>query len=132
LQRTSEIFADLYDHRVSEGVILQSSAVMADCVKPANEAIKQQLIDSDVVHFDETGLRVAGKLHWVHGAGTTALTYYQLHQKRGSAAMDDIGILPQIHRCLTRRREDGFPGDLVGGEKDHPGQHHGDHVLQFV
>lgn len=97
LQRTSEIFADLYDHRVSEGVILQSSAVMADCVKPANEAIKQQLIDSDVVHFDETGLRVAGKLHWVHGASTTALTYYQLHQKRGSAAMDDIGILPHFH-----------------------------------
>jgi transposase len=94
LQRTSEIFADLYDHRISEGVVLQSSATMADCVRPANEAIKQQLIDSDVVHFDETGLRVAGKLHWVHGAGTATLTHYGLHQKRGSEAMDDIGILP--------------------------------------
>lgn len=96
LQRTSEIFADLYDHRISEGLVLQSSATMADCVKPANEAIKQQLIDSDVVHFDETGLRVAGKLHWVHGAGTAKLTYYGLHQKRGSEAMDDIGILPHF------------------------------------
>jgi transposase len=94
LQRTSEIFADLYDHRISEGIVLQSSATMAGCVRPASEAIKQQLIDSDVVHFDETGLRVAGKLHWMHGAGTATLTYYQLHQKRGSEAMDDIGILP--------------------------------------
>jgi transposase len=65
LQRTSEIFADLYDHRVSEGVVLQSSVVMAHRVRPANDAIKQQLIGSDVVHFDETGLSVAGKLHWV-------------------------------------------------------------------
>jgi transposase len=97
LQRTSEIFADLYDHRISEDVVLRSGAVMADCVRPANEAIKHQLIESDVVHFDETGLRVAGKLHWVHGASTATLTYYQLHQKRGSVAMDDIGILPHFH-----------------------------------
>ena len=97
LERTSEIFADLYDHRVSEGVVLQSGVTMAKCVEPANEAIKQQLVDSDVVSFDETGLRVAGKLHWVHGAGTATLTHYQLHQKRGSEAMDDIGILPHFH-----------------------------------
>ena len=96
LQRTSEIFADLYDHRVSEGVVLQSGAVMADCVKPANEAIKQKLIHSDVVSFDETGLRVTGKLHWVHGASTAGLTYYQRHHKRGSEAMDAIGILPHF------------------------------------
>ncbi len=97
LERTSEIFADLYGHRVSEGVVLQSGVTMAERVKPANEAIKQQLIDSDVVSFDETGLRVAGKLHWVHGAGTATLTYYQVHQKRGSEAMDDIGILPHFN-----------------------------------
>lgn len=96
LERTGEIFADLYHHPVSEGVVLESGVLMAACIKPANEAIKQQLIDSDVVHFDETGLRVAGKLHWVHGASTDALTYYQVHQKRGSEAMNDIGILPHF------------------------------------
>ena len=97
LERTSEIFADLYDHRVSEGVVLQSGVTMAKYVEPANEVIKQLLVDSDVVSFDETGLRVAGKLHWVHGAGTATLTHYQLYQKRGSEAMNDIGILPHFH-----------------------------------
>lgn len=96
LERTTEIFADLYRHPISERLVEQANSLLAAAVRPANEAIKQQLLTSAVVNFDETGLRVAGKLHWVHVASTPDLTYYVVHQKRGSAAMDDIGILPDF------------------------------------
>lgn len=96
LERTAEIFADLYHLSLSEGVVRHANTLMTNCVKPANEAIKAQLINSDVVNFDETGLRVAGKLHWVHVASTETLTYYAVHHKRGSQAMDDIDILPAL------------------------------------
>ena len=96
LKRTTEIFADLYAHPVSEGVIEQANKELAQAVKVSNEAVKGQLIKADVACFDETGLRIESKLHWLHVASTPELTYYQAHQKRGSAAMDDIGILPRF------------------------------------
>ncbi len=49
-----------------------------------------------VVHFDETGLRVDGRLAWVHSASTTTLSLFTAHARRGAAAMDDAGVLPDF------------------------------------
>jgi len=48
---------------------------------------------SDVVHFDETGMRVVESLHWFHVASTDTITCYFIHPRRGTPAMKDIGIL---------------------------------------
>ena len=96
LERTTEIFADLYGHAISEAIVLQANATLADRVQPTTEAVKAALINSDVVNFDETGLRVGGKLHWVHVASTPELTDYTIHGNRGSVAMDAAAILPEF------------------------------------
>jgi transposase len=57
------------------------------------EQIKQQLLASHVVHFDESGVRVNGKLNWLHTACTPELTFYFVHPKRGKDAMDEGIIL---------------------------------------
>jgi transposase len=97
LERTSEMFADLYGHPVSEGTMVAAAQEIAAAVMPANEQIKGQLRAAEpVVHFDESGLRVTGKLQWLHSASTERLTSYAVHRKRGSEAMEAIGIVPTL------------------------------------
>jgi transposase len=56
--------------------------------------IKRQLRRSSVIHADETGLSVAGRLHYVHVASTPRLTHYGVDARRGKTAIDEINILP--------------------------------------
>jgi transposase len=95
-KRTRELFRDIFSHEISESTLVNISN---DCFKSLEnpvEQIRQQLINSPVVHFDETGSSLNGKGHWLHAAGTKVLTYYQIHKKRGSEAMDQIDILPRF------------------------------------
>lgn len=96
LARTREMFGDLYGHPLEEDTIRHANAHIEEQIAPSTEEIQQQLCDSAVVHFDETGLRAAGKLHWVHVASTSTLTHYTFHSKRGADAMIDGGILPHL------------------------------------
>ncbi len=59
-----------------------------------DEQLRALLGDQPVAHFDETGLRIAERLSWVHCASTQTLTRYTVHAKRGGQAMDDAGVLP--------------------------------------
>jgi len=97
LERTREILSDLYGHAMSEATIVTASQEVAEKVAPVNEAAQDHLINTAaVVHFDETGLRVEGSLQWTHVASTAEVTVLDVHPKRGSKALNDIGILPQL------------------------------------
>ena len=96
LARTCELLGDFYNHTPAQALILDANAAVADRISPSLAAIKQQLIAADVVHFDESGLRVEGTLNWLHVASTPWLTYYTVHPKRGQEGMQAMGILPAL------------------------------------
>jgi transposase len=48
------------------------------------EHILARLTEGGVRHLDETGLRVAGKLHWLHSISDSAFTHYRICAKRGA------------------------------------------------
>ena len=97
LERVSEALETLYGQPIAEGTIMDACQEVADLVTETNAAIKKHLTEWEaVVHFDETGVRVESKLHWLHSASTPRLTFYAIHPNRGSLAMDAIGILPSL------------------------------------
>src|SRR5512135_1077932 len=57
------------------------------------EGLDHELAGCEVVGFDETGLRVDGKLHWVHCARTGKYTLVSCHPRRGRAGIDELGVL---------------------------------------
>ena len=48
------------------------------------EHILSRLTEGGVRHLDETGLRIAGKLHWLHTICNSAFTHYRIDAKRGA------------------------------------------------
>jgi len=60
------------------------------------QVVREQLAAAEVVHFDETGARAAGRLHWVHSASTKLLSLFTVHTRRGKQAMDAAGVLPSF------------------------------------
>ena len=93
-ERSSKLLGDFFGCSISEAVMQSALQQCEQALTPVTEQIKETLKGEDVAHFDETGQRVAGKLHWLHVAATDKLTYYATHAKRGREATDEIGILP--------------------------------------
>ena len=92
-ERAAELLADVCSVPVSTGALVQMVTEASERLDPFLVAVTAGLIASPVVHFDETGARIAGRLGWVHSASTGTLTRYLAHRRRGREAMEQMGVL---------------------------------------
>ena len=83
LQRTKEFFQDCFGHSISEGTLVNHTKAFASQLRPFVQEAKEKILQSLVVHFDETGMRVEGKTQWLHTASTPEVTLQHIHAKRG-------------------------------------------------
>jgi transposase len=100
-ERERQMLADLFELPISTGSLQSYVEMAADTVKVATEAIKEAVKTAEVAHADETGFYVNGQRCWLHTVSTEELTYYEPHAKRGQAATDEIGILPELTGTLV-------------------------------
>jgi transposase len=91
--RTSQLLTDVFGAALCKRTLENTLSECSTRLQPVSETIKKALIASPVLNCDETGLRVEGKLHWVHSAGTPNLTYYTCHARRGKKGSDAAGVL---------------------------------------
>ena len=91
--RMAQLFADVLCAPVSVGALATMVTEAAGGLDPFLDVTRSLLHEAPAVHFDETGARVEGSLHWVHSASTALLTLVDCHKKRGRTAMDDLGVI---------------------------------------
>jgi len=101
VDRAAQLLADVLGASVATGTLAAVLAEGAAGLDGFLATVRDQLAAAPVAHFDETGARVAGRLHWVHSASSGLLSLFTVHAKRGKAAMDQAGVL------------DGFGGVAV-------------------
>ena len=91
--RIREFFVDTFGQNISPATVIKANTELYEQLADTEKDIMSQIIKSEVVHFDETGIRVNKTLHWLHAAGTNMYTYYFVDAKRGTIGMDAAGIL---------------------------------------
>lgn len=87
LARTVALMQDLYGAHLSQASIQSFAQEAALALRPTVAAIGQAVQGAGVVHADETGIRVKGKLHWLHCAVTNTLTWLGTARQAGNAGL---------------------------------------------
>lgn len=98
--RIQDYFADQLQIPISEGSIFNFNQDAHQLLADFENRAKAELAASEIVHADETGINIGGKRHWLHGASNDSWTCYEPHEKRGTDAMNDMGILPAFKGIL--------------------------------
>lgn len=96
-ERIGELLEQLTGYRINESTVCSVQKKLNDNLADFEEKSKAQLIQSEVIHNDETGIPVEGKTRWLHVTSTEEVTHYAVDIKRGKEATDRIGILPLFH-----------------------------------
>lgn len=92
-ERCAEAMGDLFNCQLSAGTL---ATIFTEGAREMGEPlllIKEGLRKAAVLNVDETNLRVKQKQEWVHVSSTDWLTLLIHDQRRGSAAIENIGIL---------------------------------------
>ena len=101
VRRTAALMGDFFGLKMADATVLAASEDARIRLQPTVDAIGQAIQEAKIAHADETGMRIAGSLHWMHVLATGMLTWVACHTKRGRQAFDALAILP------------GFLGTLI-------------------
>lgn len=116
-ERITQVMQDLFGHPISEGVILNALSRVEAQLEPFNILTKEALLASPILHVDETGMNVRGKLHWAHIALSKDAAQCLLHPKRGADAIKQMAILPSYRAIAVH--DHWKPYESIKGSFEH-------------
>ena len=92
--RIRDHFQDQMHIPVSAGSVFNFNKEAYERLASFEQWAKTRLVRSELLHADETGINIGAKRHWLHCASNASLTWFYPHARRGTEAMDEMGILP--------------------------------------
>jgi transposase len=84
----------------------------AEDLRQVYARIGERVAEVKVRHLDETGVRIAGKLQWLHTTSSLAFTFYRADEKRGAIPQDLQGGVVVHDHFLPYRRLDTVDHDF--------------------
>ena len=94
VKRLTETLTDLLGCPISQGTVINMTQRVSSNLDGFVETVKNLLINSPVIHNDETGAKKGKEKRWLHVACTPLITLYGIFSSRGKEAIDSLGILP--------------------------------------
>ncbi|MGB6165497.1 MAG: IS66 family transposase [Pseudonocardiaceae bacterium] len=95
--RTCQALAHLFGAKIAASTLVSwVKRIAAQITSTVIPGIVDRIAGSAVAHFDETGFRTAGSLHWMHSASTPTEVLLSVHARRGVKGMDAAGVLPRF------------------------------------
>ncbi|MFT4553643.1 MAG: transposase [Chlamydiales bacterium] len=94
--RLSQMLNDIFGIAISPGTCVNIDRRLFEKLEVFEVNLKAHLVASQVLHFDETGMRCEKKLHWIHVASSEVATFFGIHTKRGKEAINAFDILSEF------------------------------------
>ena len=101
LKRIQQMCADLYGYAISQDTITKSRQNCYNHLEDFELHVKGFLKTSDVLHADETGVRINGQTEWLHCLSNNDYTFLSVHDSRGMAAIEHMDVLPDFRGILV-------------------------------
>ena len=101
LARVCTLMQDAFGVSLSQASVASFNAQAAQALARTVAAIGQAVKSQAVVHADESGIRVQGKLHWLHCLVSPQLTWLGQHTRRGAQAFAALGLLGGVRGTLV-------------------------------
>jgi transposase len=98
--RMTDYFSDQLGIPVSAGSFFNFNRQAYNSLETFEALVKQKLAESALAHADETGVNINGVRQWLHCCSNDLWTFLYPHEKRGTEAMNEIGILPNFKGIL--------------------------------
>ena len=110
IDRIQKLLSNVFQISISTGTIQNRLRQLYEKTRDAVRYIRDKVSQLPVLNCDETGLRINGKLNWMHCMCNSEWAYYTLHAKRGKQAMEDIGMLPNYRGIMVHDFWEGYLG----------------------
>ena len=97
-ERCAQVVREVTGAPFSPGSLARALESAHGVLAPFEAGVREALAHAPVLHVDETGTRVAGKLqrhsklcsYWFHTRCTPLLTFLFRHERRGAVAVEDL------------------------------------------
>lgn len=105
-KRFRQEMASRYGLQVSDGTIVNTITTLSNNLAGFEAELAAYVIKALLAHFDETGININGKNHWLYVMSNEFVSLFKAHANRSEEALKEIDIFQKftglaIHDCYA-------------------------------